>query len=145
MQERVQITEEEWYMEAMIFKTAFVHAFSEEDVTTYIHIFVDHLGYWLAKFSCIEQFSGFGIEHLHCTIRRVIHTQTNGWKGILTGQCLLAKQVLQALYRIRLASASSPVQQAAPNTDNNTKTWAHRNIKKYPEMKKYLALIATTQ
>lgn len=50
MQEKVEITEQEWLTEALQFGRMYVETWSKADVTTYLHVFIFHFGYFLEKY-----------------------------------------------------------------------------------------------
>ncbi|KAL6055835.1 Cyclic nucleotide-gated cation channel beta-1 [Balamuthia mandrillaris] len=109
MQENVCITEERWKEEACKFLFAFLNVWPATNITTYIHIFVDHLGYWLEKEGCVEMFSNFSIESTHNTLKRMVRESTQGFSGKNTGECLLPKQLLEKRSLETTAAAESPV------------------------------------
>jgi len=59
------ITEKDWRTQAREFGEKFVGVYSSSDVTTYIHVFVYHLGYFLEKHNGVEKLGKFGIESMH--------------------------------------------------------------------------------
>ena len=64
-QAQVAIEEAEWLEYARSFGTAFMHCFHLEDITSYIHVFMYHLGYFLKKYNGIEKFANFVDESKH--------------------------------------------------------------------------------
>ncbi|KAL6042635.1 IS200/IS605 family element transposase accessory protein TnpB [Balamuthia mandrillaris] len=109
MQEKLSITDEEWKQEAKVFLQAFIQAWNGKDVTTYIHVFVDHLGYWLEREGLVEKFSNFGIKTTHTDLKRMMTQSTQGFAGINSGDCSLPQQLLERQALCAEAAAASPV------------------------------------
>lgn len=58
----------------------FVIMHSAEEVTTYIHIFIYHYGYFLEKYSGVEKFSNYVLESKH-SLMLLLWTGT--WMGLV--------------------------------------------------------------
>jgi hypothetical protein len=71
----VEITEDEWMRRAKEFGRLYVDTFGAEEVTSYIHILVYHVGFFLDRYGTIERFANYSTE---CTVgkNRTIHTRT---------------------------------------------------------------------
>ncbi|KAL6040078.1 Calreticulin [Balamuthia mandrillaris] len=139
MQENVCITEERWKEEARKFLFAFLNVWPATNITTYIHIFVDHLGYWLEKEGCVEMFSNFPIESTHNTLQRMVRESTQGFSGKNTGDCLLPKQLLEKRSLETTAAAEFPVVAAVlKSKTRGEQTWSERNLKYFPDLKEFL-------
>ncbi|KAL6048928.1 hypothetical protein QOT17_020767 [Balamuthia mandrillaris] len=141
MQEKLSITDEEWKQEAKVFLQAFIQAWNGRDVTTYIHVFVDHLGYWLEREGSVEKFSNFGIETTHADLKRMMTQSTQGFAGINSGDCSLPQQLLerQALCAEAAAAAASPVVAKVQGaTQRGERSWAERNLEHFPDLQRYI-------
>ncbi|ELR12286.1 uncharacterized protein ACA1_373170 [Acanthamoeba castellanii str. Neff] len=64
---------------AIVFGKQFVIMHSAEEVTTYIHIFIYHYGYFLEKYSGVEKFSNYVLESKH-SLMLLLWTGT--WMGL---------------------------------------------------------------
>ncbi|KAL6040284.1 hypothetical protein QOT17_025447 [Balamuthia mandrillaris] len=138
LQEGIIIIEEQWKKEAKKFKDAYLDAFAPEDFTTYMHVFVDHLGYFLEKYGCVEMFSNFGIEHTHSRVKRTIRQRTSGFRGINTGTCDVTKDVLTTVHRTQTISSTHPEAAKAHKAYHQQESWADKNLVKFPELMMYL-------
>ncbi|ELR23713.1 uncharacterized protein ACA1_073570 [Acanthamoeba castellanii str. Neff] len=78
-QATVNISEEEWLTRAREFGQAFVDAYQAEDVTTYIHIFVFHFGFFLDKYNGLEKFANYALEGKHSVIKRILAYGSSGF------------------------------------------------------------------
>ena len=60
--DRFELTADKWKLYATEFATNLVKLYSEKCVTSYLHCFVYHYGYWLEKFGAIEKLGNYSIE-----------------------------------------------------------------------------------
>ena len=74
----VTVTEKFWLEKARAFGTLFGKVYAKEAVTSYLHLFVYHLGFFLEKYGGIEMLANYGIEGMHAVNKRVISRATNG-------------------------------------------------------------------
>ncbi|KAL6072557.1 hypothetical protein QOT17_005380 [Balamuthia mandrillaris] len=137
--EKLSITDEEWKQEAKVFLQAFIQAWNGKDVTTYIHVFVDHLGYWLEREGSVEKFSNFGIETTHADLKRMMTQSTQGFAGINSGDCSLPQQLLERQALCAEAAAASPVVAKVQGaTQRSERSWAERNLEHFPDLQRYI-------
>jgi hypothetical protein len=129
-QAHVQIKEVEWRSKARDFGKAFTNTYSSEDVTTYIHIFVYHYGYFLETYNGIEKFANFALEGKHGTVKRILKNNTSGFSY---GPGETARQELCALLREEIHQESRP----APNPSKKT-SWAEAILPNHPPMKPFV-------
>jgi hypothetical protein len=65
VQPKVSITEKQWLEEAKPFGKAFTARYTKQEVTTYIHLFIYHVGFYLEKYESIEIFANVATESMH--------------------------------------------------------------------------------
>ncbi|KAL6066434.1 hypothetical protein QOT17_009620 [Balamuthia mandrillaris] len=139
MQEKLRITEQEWKREARQFLLAYLNTWTVGDITTYIHIFVDHLGYWLEKEGSVEKFSNFPIESTHAALKRMVKDSTQGFAGMNTGTCQLTQQLLERRTLETNAAAESPLLAGVLcSRTRGEESWSDRNVKHFPDLERYL-------
>ena len=68
------------------FANAVVNAAGEGAITTYIHIFVYHVGFFLEKYGTIEKFANYGVEGTIRRIKKIKERNTNGFSLVGTGK-----------------------------------------------------------
>ena len=69
-----------WKRKALEFAKAFVQEYERQEVTTYLHIFVYHVGFYVEKYGSLERFANYGIEGLHAKNKKVVKMATFGYK-----------------------------------------------------------------
>jgi len=80
--------------QAQEFGLAFVNAHGPEEVTTYLHIFVYHFGFFLATYNGTKKFANYALEGKHSTIIRILAYSTSRFSY---GPAEAAQQELCAL------------------------------------------------
>lgn len=169
-QAKVSITADEWRSKALEFgkvpsfclklaftsksihDQAFVHAYSAEEVTTYIHIFVYHYGDYLQEYNSIEKFSNYALESKHSTLKRILRDCTSGFSR---GEPELVRQELSTLIRLekhdeneqekkretkRKRDGENEECTTVPATQSKTtkdRTWSSSSHALHPENKPY--------
>jgi hypothetical protein len=123
VQGRVKITEQEWKDQAIKFGVAFVTAYSKEDVTTYIHIFVYHFGFFLSTYGGLEKYSNFALESKHAELKRILAHSTSRFSN---GDAEAARQQLHALVRNELHNTipAPTTTKRRPRTHKPKSNWA---------------------
>jgi H+/gluconate symporter-like permease len=79
-QATVNISEEEWLTHAQEFGQAFIDVYQAEDVTTYIHIFMFHFGFFLDKYNSLEKFANYALEGKHSVIKWILAYSSSGFR-----------------------------------------------------------------
>ena len=108
-------------------------AYSDEDVTTYIHIFVYHYGYFLHKFNGIEKFSNYALEGKHSEMKRILAHSTSRFSS---GPAEAARQQLAALVRDELHNATLPP--PTPTAKPSAQDWAQRHLPTHPTIAQFV-------
>jgi hypothetical protein len=90
------MTAKQWRAQAIEFGKAFVKAYSKEDVTTYLHIFVYHYGFFLERYNGLEKFANYALEGKHRVLKQILARGTSGFSH---GPSEAARQQLAALVR----------------------------------------------
>ncbi len=129
-QAHINISEEEWKAQGRSLGQAFVAAYTQEDVTTYLHIFVYHYGYFLATYDGIEKFANFDLEGKHSVIKRILAHSTSGFSY---GPSETARQELSALLRAEVHALTA----ALPPTSTKT-SWAEEILPQHPSIQQYV-------
>jgi hypothetical protein len=137
MQARVTITEEEWLDEARPFGQAFCTAYGRKQVTTYMHIFVYHYGFFLQTYHGIEKFANYALEGKHRVTKRTLARATSGFGG-KGGEPKAARQQLQALLRAEVHRAKRQQAGTGGRQAAAVKTWAERSLDPSSSVLKYV-------
>jgi hypothetical protein len=141
MQSNVQINEEEWIAEAIPFGQVFVDRYCAEEITTYIHIFIYHIGFFLAKFNSVEKFANYAIEGMHSVNKTNQRHQTSNFKN--TPNSNITKQQLQITFRedwyqFHNILSKPPSKYTHTTPKRKRESWATKTLKIVPEMQKYI-------
>jgi len=129
-QAQVTINKAEWLDLAREFGQAFVNAHGEEEVTTYIHIFVYHFGFFLATYNGIKKFANYALEGKHRVIKHILAFGTSGFSY---GPAEAARQQLCALLCLEQHTSSQP----AAMTHFSSKSWAKETLTKHDSIKPF--------
>ncbi len=132
VQANVSITEEEWLSRARTFGKAFVAAYTGEDVTTYIHIFIYHLGFFMEKYQSIEKFANYALEGKHRVTKQILTHSTSGFSQ---GEVQAAQQQMQVLTREEVHRATQP--QQSPLKKHKA-TWAEKSIQPHDDVMQFV-------
>lgn len=101
------MTEERWIIGLKNFALEFLKLAAPSDVTSYLHVLVYHVGYFLEQYEGIERFSNYSVEGtikwLKSTIDRGI---TRGMENI-SRQCLERNQRMQSIWKNQNPSKTS--------------------------------------
>jgi hypothetical protein len=96
------ISEAQWREDARKYATSFVKRYGEKEVTSYIHEFVYHHGFFMEKYSSLEKFANYSIEGCHRENKKSLALSTNGFGGVgKTPEHSAAVQLLQVHTMIR--------------------------------------------
>ncbi len=128
-QARVSIMEAQWLVLVKEFGEAFLDAHAPEHVTTYIHIFVFHFGFFLETYNGIEKFANYALEGKHSTVKRILAYGTSGFSH---GPAETARQQLCALLRDELHNEPGLLK------PSKKKTWAEATLPKHPSISDYV-------
>ncbi len=77
MQADVRIEEQTWLRAAREWGQKFVRTYGREDVTPYIHVFVYHVGFYLARYRGIEKFATYALEGKHAENKDILAKASN--------------------------------------------------------------------
>lgn len=122
-QAKVEITAKQWRRKARKFGRAFVRVYQAEDVTTYIHIFVYHYGYFLERYGGLEKFSNFALEGKHSVAKRIL---ARGTSHFAYGHAEVARQQLAAMLRNEVHDITTPL--PASSSSHPAKSWALKQL-----------------
>lgn len=137
MQAQVNITEKKWLKKARAFGQAFCEAYGRKKVTTYMHIFVYHYGFFLARYKGIEKFANYALEGKHRVTKRYLSQATSGFGG-KGGEPKAAQQQLQALVRGEVHANRRRAAGKCDRKDSTCKTWAEKSLSAADMVKKYV-------
>ncbi|KYQ89216.1 hypothetical protein DLAC_10464 [Tieghemostelium lacteum] len=77
-------TKQEWEKLSLAFGSNFNRVFGEQNVSTYLHIFICHYGFYLEQYGPIERYANFSIESSHkITKSNRIHSTNNRPNSLL--------------------------------------------------------------
>src|SRR3989344_4371557 len=130
VQARVEITAKEWKKMAIKFGKVFVDVYPREDVTTYIHIFVYHYGYFLEHYHGLEKFANFALEGKHSVVKRILARGTSHFSH---GPAEAACQQLCALIRDELHDATIPLPTSSSSSSSRS-NWARKILPTHAEL-----------
>lgn len=137
-QARVSISEADWLKEARAFGEAFVDANEPEDVTTYLHIFVYHYGFFLATYNGIEKFANYALEGKHSVVKRILAFNTARFSY---GPAETARQQLCALLR---GEIHRPPTESIPQPSRK-KNWSESVLQLHPTLEDQGYVLSATR
>lgn len=123
----VKITYREWLCEALPFGRTFVKCWGKEEVTTYIHIFVYHVGFYLQRWGSIEKFANYAIEGMVAVNKRNLHRATSQFGGYGSSYSGLAEQQLMLAFRRDWRIANNLLALSRPHHEK-VPTWAEKHL-----------------
>jgi hypothetical protein len=117
------LTESAWISMAKEFGIALVTARGPKAITTYVHVFIYHVGFFLEKYGSIEMFANYGIEGLVRKLKKILANSTNGFSLVgKKGRKSATYQQLATLCRIKLGALPLWMQEAAKKSRQNWTT-----------------------
>lgn len=139
VQPKVAITQREWQTMARDLGRQWVSAFGESEVTTYLHIFIYHFGFFLEKYSSIERFANFAIEGTVGKTKKNLQNATSGFKST-EGQHSAAAQQLEVSFRNEKHALSGLLKDPRKHREGkkNKRDWATEMLEVHPDLKKYI-------
>ena len=130
--ESIILPEEDWIMCAKIFASNFQAISSTNYATSYLHLFVYHLGYFLNEYGCLEKLSNFSIENTIHYIKKTILSSTSKFGGRSERENNTYSTVLEKNYR-----EQESFKESLPEEEND-RQWSCRIKSSLPyDIKKY--------
>lgn len=123
--------EEEWRTQAQHFGQLFTNCYEAHNTTTYIHIFVYHLSYYLEKYHRVKKFANYALKCKHCTNKIQMCSGTSGFSS---GPVEAVKQQLNAQKRMEHHN----VGQQEQSKQGRKRGWAEMNLSAHPTMAKFV-------
>lgn len=103
---QVTISAAFWKRKALEFARLFVAEYEHQDVTSYLHAFVYHIGYYVERYGSLEKLANYGIEGLHAKNKKFIREASNGFqRGVKLTQLELQRHFRNEYHRGTLLSA----------------------------------------